>query len=108
MMSMIFSSLTDRSFRLSALEPHWGRRSAGAAFSTRRNAKHLLLLLAFCLAVSLPAGVAFAQSVNGLIGGTVVDPQGASVPGAVVTLTDQLTTTSQTTQTRESGYFVFP
>jgi hypothetical protein len=108
MVSMIFSSLTDRSFRRTTLESHWGLRSARAAFSTRWTVKHLLLLFAFCLAVSLPAGVAFAQSVNGLIGGTVVDPQGASVPGAVVTVTEQLTTTSQTTQTKESGYFVFP
>jgi hypothetical protein len=66
------------------------RAVAGAAFSTLRHVKYLLLLFAFCLAVSLPAGVAFAQSVNGLISGTVVDPQGASVSAAVVTVTTNL------------------
>ena len=78
-----------------------------AAFSTRRSAKYLLWI-AFCLAVSLPAGVAFAQSVNGLISGTVLDQQGASIPGATVTVTDQLTTTRQPTQTDQKGHFVFP
>ena len=81
---------------------------ASAAFSTCRNVKALLFLFAFCLSASLLAGVAFAQSVNGLISGTVLDPQGASVPDATVTITDQLTTASQSTQTNQSGYFVFP
>jgi hypothetical protein len=69
--------------------------------------RHLFLLLAFCLAVPLSAKVAFAQSVNWLISGTAHDPNGASIPGATVTVTDQLTT-SQTTQTEQNGDFVFP
>ena len=69
--------------------------------------KHLFLLLAFCLAVPQSAKVAFAQSVNGLISGTVLDPNGASIPEETVTVTDQLTT-SQTTQTEQNGDFVFP
>jgi Carboxypeptidase regulatory-like domain len=90
-----------------AAQTHASKASVMAASSTRRSVKRLLLL-AFCLAVSLPTGVAFAQSVNGLISGTVLDPQGASVAGATVTLTDQLTTTRQTTQTEQNGAFVFP
>jgi hypothetical protein len=39
--------------------------------------KHVLLLFAFCLTVSLLAGVACAQLANGLISGTVMDQQGA-------------------------------
>jgi hypothetical protein len=81
---------------------------AGAAFSTPGRAKPLLLWFAVCLTVSLPAGVAFAQSVNGLISGTVQDEQHAPVLGASVRVTDEFNTTSQTTQTTESGYFIFP
>jgi len=51
--------------------------------------------------------MAFAQSVNGLIAGTVLDQQHSSVSGATVRVIDQLNTTSQTTQTHEDGYFVF-
>jgi len=78
----------------------------GAAFSRPRRV--LLPWLGFCLVVSLPAGVALAQSVNGLISGTVQDEQHAPVLGATVRVTDELNTTSQTRQTDESGYFVFP
>lgn len=66
----------------------------------------LLLLVAPGLAVSLP--FASAQSVNGLISGTVADPQGAVIPGATVTITDQLTTESQSTVTAANGTFIFP
>jgi len=90
-----------------AAQTHASKASVMAASSTRRSVNRLLLF-AFCLAVSLPTGVAFAQSVNGLISGTVLDPQGASVAGATVTVTDQLTTTRQTTQTEQNGAFVFP
>jgi hypothetical protein len=54
-----------------------------------------------------PGGRAFAQTVNGLISGTVFDPQHRSVSGATVRVVDQLNTTSQTAQTNEDGYFVF-
>ncbi len=71
------------------------------------NVESILVFLAFFQAVSLPAGIAFAQSVNGLISGTVVDQQHGSVPEAIVQITDELKTTSQTTQTDEKGYFTF-
>lgn len=60
------------------------------------------------LAISLSVPVVFAQSMNGLISGNVQDPQGAAVPGAVVTATNEKTTDKQTTQTNAAGYFVFP
>src|SRR5215469_12472283 len=52
-------------------------------------------------------GSAFGQSVNGLISGTVYDQQHRSVSGATVRVSDQLNTTSQTTQTNDEGFFVF-
>ena len=54
-----------------AVQTHTSKLSAAVAISPR-SMKHLLLLFAFCLAASLLAGVAFAQSVNGLISGTVL------------------------------------
>src|SRR6201993_2420764 len=50
---------------------------------------------------------AFAQSVNGLMSGTVFDQHDRAVVGATVRVADQLNATSQTTQTNEDGYFVF-
>ena len=54
-----------------AAQTRISKLSAAVAISPR-SMKHLLLLFAFCLAASLLAGVAFAQSVNGLISGTVL------------------------------------
>jgi hypothetical protein len=67
-----------------------------------------LVLLVLGLALLMPTREARAQSMNGVLSGSLVDPQGASVPGALVTATDQLTRDKQTTQTNEAGYFVFP
>src|SRR4029077_3224647 len=50
---------------------------------------------------------AFAQSVNGLVSGTVFDQHDRAVVGATVRVVDQLNATSQTTQTNGDGYFVF-
>src|SRR5579872_4651661 len=52
-------------------------------------------------------GRAFAQSVNGLMSGTVFDQHDRAVVGAKVQVVDELNATSQTTQTNEDGYFVF-
>ena len=43
-----------------------------------------------------------AQSVSGSIAGTVTDEQGASVPGATVTVTDEATGAARTTIRRRS------
>ncbi len=80
--------------------------STGSARMGGRRA--LQLLAVFCLALLLPVGMAYAQATHGLISGTVVDPTGAAIPGVKVTVRNQLTTVSQTTQTNASGYFVFP
>ena len=52
--------------------------------------------------------MAFTQSANGLIAGTVLDQQHSSISGATIGVVDELNTSSQTTQTNEDGYFVFP
>lgn len=52
---------------------------------------HLLpALFALSLAASLQTEMVLAQSANGLISGTVVDEQHASIAGAAVRVTDQL------------------
>jgi len=73
----------------------------------RRSVRRLVVLFVFCVAASLPAGRAFAQSVSGVISGTVVDPQQRSVPAATVRMIDPLLKTSATAETNEDGYFVF-
>ena len=66
------------------------------------------LLVMVGLALLLSARAACAQATHGLISGTVTDPQGGAIPGAIVTVKNQLTTVSETTQTNNSGNFVFP
>jgi len=61
--------------------------------------------LAAFLAVTLTSHVAFAQAVYGSILGTVTDPQGAAVPNAKVTVTDQRKGTSDTTTTNADGNY---
>lgn len=60
------------------------------------------LLLTFCL-----SGVASGQGTASRVTGTVVDEKGSVVPGAVVTLTNESTQASLTTQTGDSGTYVF-
>ncbi len=49
-----------------------------------------------------------AQNITGTLTGTVVDPLGAVVPGASITLTNQQTGAKLTTISNESGIFLFP
>src|SRR5215471_15923253 len=51
---------------------------------------------------------ALAQTVAGSIQGTILDPTGASIPNAVVTLTDQGQGGTRTEKTDNSGVFRFP
>lgn len=67
--------------------------------------------LTVCIGVflSLNAMPAQAQSASsGSVTGQVADPQGASVPGADVTLTDTGTNSKQTATTNDSGRYNFP
>lgn len=60
------------------------------------------LLLTFCL-----IGVANGQGTTSRVTGTVVDEKGSVVPGAAITLTNEATQTSLTTETGTGGTYVF-
>jgi hypothetical protein len=64
--------------------------------------------LAILIVLTLTASLSLAQTSTGIITGRVVDPQGASVASAEVTLTQQLTSVKISTRTDASGDFVFP
>src|SRR5438309_803247 len=63
-------------------------------------------LAILCLAVLVVSNVpAFGQAVYGSIIGTVTDPQGAAVPGAKVTVTDERKGTKDTGTTNDTGNY---
>src|SRR5687768_4295631 len=64
-----------------------------------------LVILAWCLAAD--SGIA-AQAGNGTLAGTVVDAQGASVPGALVAVTEQATGAVRSLPSDHEGVFRFP
>jgi hypothetical protein len=55
----------------------------------------------------LLAVAAHAQTVTGIVSGTVVDPGGLAIPAATITLRNEATGDSRDTATMESGDFVF-
>ncbi|MCC6264880.1 MAG: TonB-dependent receptor [Bryobacterales bacterium] len=64
----------------------------------------LLIALAFCVS----AGNLAAQGLTGQIAGTVTDPTGSAIPGAVVTVVSVETATSREVATNNNGDFVVP
>src|SRR5262245_50759149 len=60
-----------------------------------------IVTVLMCLLATLPA--VYGQSVTGQISGTVVDPAGAIVPGAVVQLTHDLSQQVRKFTTESSG-----
>ncbi|MGC1107838.1 MAG: carboxypeptidase-like regulatory domain-containing protein [Candidatus Acidiferrales bacterium] len=72
--------------------------------------KHLWFALGIALALAfcLWPGAARAQVVaTGGLSGTVVDPSGAAIPGASLTITDPATNFSQTVTANDSGVYTF-
>lgn len=63
-----------------------------------------LVCAVVCLAFS---AAAHAQAVRGTLLGTVVDEQGAAVPGATVTATETRTNIARSVVTNENGYYIF-
>ena len=69
---------------------------------------HLSKRLLVCvLTLVTCAFVAFAQTETGQITGTVLDPSGAAIPGATVSVRDLSTNATRTSQTGDATY-VFP
>src|SRR6202795_47135 len=74
--------------------------------SMRSKCVGVLMAMAILgLACTLCAPVAFGQAVYGSILGTVTDPQGASVAGAKVTVTNQRKGSQDTTTTNADGNY---
>jgi len=67
-----------------------------------RRATHCLRLLSALLLLAAPSR---AQESRGSISGTVLDPQGAVVPGADVTVTNMQTNVEHQTVTNSTGFF---
>ena len=69
--------------------------------------KHAAIVVVAILAMSGTSRI-FAQGATGTISGTVVDSNGAVVPGATATLTSQSTAQVRDATTNDSGTFAFP
>jgi Carboxypeptidase regulatory-like domain/TonB dependent receptor len=63
--------------------------------------------LAVLLFMLMTGATVVAQTATGEVNGTVTDPNGAAVPGAVVRLIDQATKEQTEATTNQSGYFTF-
>ena len=63
------------------------------------------LLLVIALTLCLPA---LAQTTTGTITGRIVDPQGAVVPGAAVTVTSTTTNVAHAVTTNQDGLYTVP
>jgi len=65
-------------------------------------------LIAILFAVALLTAPAIAQSTGGRILGKITDPSGAVIPGTTVTLTNEATGVSNSTEADKEGEFGFP
>src|SRR5947209_2348857 len=65
-------------------------------------------LLAGSFFACLFSAAVYSQSLNATLGGTVIDPNGAVVPGAQITLTDVGTGAVTTVTSGGEGLFSFP
>ena len=68
------------------------------------NFRRAFLLTVLLLSLS---SIAIGQGTASRVTGIVVDPQGGAVPGATVTLTNEATRGSLTTETTDAGTYVF-
>jgi hypothetical protein len=64
-------------------------------------------LLTVALALFLLSSAAFGQTSRGTVSGTVLDPNGAVIAGANITLTNVETNVSRTTTTNSEGFYRF-
>ncbi len=68
----------------------------------------LLAFVTACLLALFPIGLLAQSATSGTVQGTVMDPTGAVVPGATVTLTNKATGVTLTTSTDATGRYQFP
>jgi hypothetical protein len=68
----------------------------------------LRCLYTLTVLIVLCSSIAFAQRDLGTITGTITDPQGAAVPGAKVTITEDATSLSYIVESSGSGEFIRP
>src|SRR5437764_8663423 len=69
--------------------------------------KFLKIAIAALLLTLVSAVALQAQTATGEVNGTITDPNGAAVPGAVVKLIDQATKVEADATSNQSGYFTF-
>ncbi|HEY6267492.1 MAG TPA: TonB-dependent receptor [Candidatus Acidoferrum sp.] len=69
--------------------------------------QRVFVVFVAAILVLAASGVAWSQSVQGVITGTITDPSGAVVPGATVTITNPGTNASQSTTTGNDGSYRF-
>jgi len=77
----------------------------------KRTLRMLLISISAACFIVMMLGaspIAWAQQAAGSITGTVVDPAGAAVANATVTVRDVDRETTWTTKTSESGLYEFP
>ena len=72
---------------------------------TRRYCKCISMRIVLILAVLAFALPALAQQTLGSLNGTVLDPTGAAIPGASVTVTDAAINVTQSTTTQRTGFY---
>src|SRR5580765_8631805 len=91
--------------------PRLNHGEGDSQFHSRRSSMkrlHLFATIAL-LCCCLPLALANAQSASSAqISGTVVDPQGAVVPGAKVTATNSATGVQRSVNTTSTGNYVIP
>ncbi|MCI0724357.1 MAG: carboxypeptidase regulatory-like domain-containing protein, partial [Acidobacteria bacterium] len=58
-----------------------------------------------CLLLAAVSGVVLAQDTRGLITGRILDPSGATMPGATITLTNMATNVALSTKSNEAGKY---
>ena len=82
----------------------------GNRASHEQHGRLVQMWLGFLLAVAVLAlcNSALAQRTTGSLRGQVLDPQGAAVANAKVTVTNQATGVAQTSQTTSAGTWSFP
>ena len=85
------------------------RKSSTPWFAYRLRANLLNVFILSAIALAFAGGIPlWAQYTTGSLGGTVEDPAGAVVPGAVVTVQNEGTGLTRGTTSQPNGEFLFP